>query len=370
MGGVEVWCDVFARGMIDRGHKVCIVAQKMRSPHPMPELPYPVHLFRRPPRQHLLAEFFAWPLIRAWRRHRFDIVIINYGYPLGYAASLLKRRLKFATLVVAHGNDLYENFNEKRKMRIERLRRAGYERADHIVAVSRILAQRAAKVIAPAATPISIIHNATDLADWRAKLEQARHARPSVASEFDLAPGQFTLQVAGLRHVKRPDLAIGAVARCKDLYDRLNLKHVMVGTGKDPQQYYALARSLGISHRIAFAGLRTGDDKFWLFANARLLLHTSDEEGLPIVLTEAAASGLPLLASDILPHVDFIGNSNCGKTFPHGNLDALAPLLADMLQQNLTPLANASRTRALDFNLPQMLDAYESLCQSLLATRN
>src|SRR5690242_8787059 len=93
IGGAEHWCDMFARGMQGRGHQVVVVAQRMRGHGPPPPLPYPVETYRRPKLQHLFAEFPARPLVRSWRRHRHEMVVTVYGYPLAYAVSRIKHRL-------------------------------------------------------------------------------------------------------------------------------------------------------------------------------------------------------------------------------------------------------------------------------------
>jgi len=289
-----------------------------------------------------------------------------YGYPLAYAVSRVKKRLKLGLIAVAQGADLYPTYNPRNKWRVNRLIAEGYRRSDQVVGVSRTMAERARGFMGPVETPVEVIHNAVDLGLWERSLEAARGEKAAVAREFGLEPGGFTLQVAGLRQVKRPDLAIGAVARCRDMYEKLNLRHVMVGEGKTAEKYHALARELGIGDRIAFAGLRTGADKYWLFAHARLFVHTSDEEGLPFVLSEAAASGLPMLVSAIDPHREFLSDSGCGRTFEKGNLEDLAGRLREMLGGDLTALRAASRRRAADFGADKMLDAYEELCRRVV----
>lgn len=369
MGGAELFCDMFARGMQGRGHEVVVIALKQRTNRPMPEVPYPVRRYRRPPCQHLCTEILAWPLLKAWRKHHFDVVVTIYGYPLAYAVSRVKERLKLGLIAVAQGADLYPTYNPRNKWRVNRLIAEGYRRSDHVVGVSRTMAERARAFMGkagPVDTPVDVIHNAIDIGAWERSLEEARGQTPDVVREFGLVPGGFTLQVAGLRQVKRPDLAIDAVARCRDVYEKLNLRHVMAGEGKTAEQYHALARGLGIADRIVFAGVRTGMDKYWLFAHARLLMHTSDEEGLPFVLSEAAASGLPMLVSGIDPHREFLGDSGCGRTFHRGDLEDLAGRLREMLGGDLTALRAASRRRAVDFGADKMLDAYEALCRRVM----
>jgi glycosyltransferase involved in cell wall biosynthesis len=294
-------------------------------------------------------------------------VLTNYGYPLGYAVSRVKQRLNVGLISIAHGSDLHSSFNPKNKLRANRLRQLGYERSDQVVGVSRTMAERVREVIGEAPTPIEVVHNGIDLENWRREQEAARTGTAEVAREFQLAPGGFTLQVGALRTVKRPDVAIRAVARARDSYDRLNLTHVMVGEGKLGADYRTLAGELGISDRIVFAGNRTGTDKAWLFAHARFLVHTSDDEGgLPLVLSEAAASGLPLLVSDIPSHQDFVADSGCGRLFRKGDPDDLARGMRAMLEGDLGRMRAASLERSKNFSWNTTLDAYERLCKKVI----
>jgi glycosyltransferase involved in cell wall biosynthesis len=362
IGGAELFSDMFARGMIARGHHVLVIAQKMKSLRALCDLPYPVVLYRRPPMQHLWAEFLARPLVRAWRKQPFDLVVTNYGYPLAYAASRWKEKLKFGLISVAHGSDLHESFNFKNKFRVNHLRHLGYARSDHVIGVSGEMARRAREVIGDALTPVDVIHNGIDLETWRREQNRARFATAPVAGEFSLRSGAFTLQVAALRPVKRPDVAIRAVALCRDVYEQFDLKHVMVGEGKLAAECKRLANELGVGDRVVFTGSRIGEDKQWLFAHARLFVHSSDEEGgLPFVLSEAAASGLPLLVSEIATHLDFLSDSKCGFTFRKGDAQNLSAGLRSVLEMDTTAMRAAALIRSKDFAWSKTLDAYEKI---------
>ncbi|HVT79052.1 MAG TPA: glycosyltransferase family 4 protein, partial [Phycisphaerae bacterium] len=284
--------------------------------------------------------------------------------------SRVKRKLRVGLIAVAQGADLYPNFNPKKKFRVNRLIQLGYQRSDHVVGVSGTMAQRARQLIGKTGTAVSVVHNGIDLPAWRAAQAAAAGMlaeEVTVARKFALEPGRFTLQVAGLRHVKRVDLAIGAVAKCRDIYGALGWKHVVAGEGKMLGACRSLAAELGVADRVVFAGLCTGLDKHWLFGNAQFLMHTSDEEGLPFVLAEAAASGLPLLVSAIQPHTEFLGGAGCGRTFAAGDVADLAAALRGMLRDDLAPMRAAALRRAEEFGSDRMLDSYERLCHEVVA---
>jgi hypothetical protein len=73
--------------------------------------------------------------------------------------------------------------------------------------------------------------------------------------------------------------------------------------------------------------------------------------------------------SNIQPHLDFIGNSNCGRTFLKGDPADLAAQMRHMITADLSPLRAAALTRAQDFDLATMLTAYEEICRRAIAAR-
>ena len=125
-------------------------------------------------------------------------------------------------------------------------------------------------------------------------------------------------------------------------------------TGRHVQELNERARG---DQRIVFTGPLHGRLKDEAFSNAALFVLPSTLEGLPIALLEAAASGCPVLASDIPPHVEIADSlaeadpaGQALRTYPLGDGQALTRAMADMLAQpeprSLTePLARLVRQR-------------------------
>ena len=49
-----------------------------------------------------------------------------------------------------------------------------------------------------------------------------------------------------------------------------------------------------------------------LYSNAAVFVQPSDLEGLPLTLLEAISYGIPVIASDIPPHLEVLGECSCG----------------------------------------------------------
>jgi glycosyltransferase involved in cell wall biosynthesis len=79
---------------------------------------------------------------------------------------------------------------------------------------------------------------------------------------------------------------------------RPDVRFLLVGDGPLRPQIEARARELGIAGNVIFTGVCSDVPRVML-GGMDLFLFPSLWEGLPIVVVEAAASGLPVVASDI-----------------------------------------------------------------------
>jgi glycosyltransferase involved in cell wall biosynthesis len=100
------------------------------------------------------------------------------------------------------------------------------------------------------------------------------------------------LFVGRLAAQKNLAVVIRAMARLPE--DRL----IVIGEGEERTALEALVSSLGLTN-VEFLGRRSSDEVRAAMLRASVLVLPSTHEGLPLVLLEAAASGLPVVASNI-----------------------------------------------------------------------
>jgi glycosyltransferase involved in cell wall biosynthesis len=97
---------------------------------------------------------------------------------------------------------------------------------------------------------------------------------------------------------KRQDALIRAVAECRHRGVALRLK--LVGSGRLEPELRALARAEGVGPHVDFVGqLPAGDAIRAVLDQADILVLPSQTEGLPRVILEAMARGVPCLATDV-----------------------------------------------------------------------
>jgi glycosyltransferase involved in cell wall biosynthesis len=153
-------------------------------------------------------------------------------------------------------------------------------------------------------------------------------------------------------------LAVGRLARDKGFDYLIRAAHVLagrqvdivvefVGDGPERERLQARAAELGIADRVTFHGWRSFPEVRTAMQQATMLVHPSDRlgDGLPNVIREAMASGLPVIGSDVAGLPDALSDG-CGVLVPPRNVDALADAIADLLHHPDKRAAIARRARA------------------------
>ncbi len=359
LGGAERMADVIVRQLIARGHEVCVLAQKY--PEKEPDLPYPVRRYRRPPAQHLWPELLSSPLRRAHRLWRFDLVLAFYAYPTGFAAARIKEQLGVRVIVNTRGGDLYPNYHGLSKPRVARTIQRGYRMADAIISLSRWTTNRLHEIVGDDLPPVDQIPNGIDLNQHDGRLNAARDHQPDCDPQ-----SPFILHMARLSEVKQHETALQAVAQTADMFRSSGWKYLIAGEGNLADHLQKRIHQLGIDDIVRMLGSRTGIERDWLLAHAQFAVTASREEGMPNVVIESMASGLPMLASDIDPHRELLENANWGMLFSLGDHDALATALAQWMQADLSQQRTAAMQHRTNYSLEKMIDGYERACRRAL----
>lgn len=161
---------------------------------------------------------------------------------------------------------------------------------------------------------------------------------PAVLGELGVEPRRYVLFVSRLVPEKGAHYLIEAWRR---LHTDLTL--VMAGDSSFSSDYVRSLHDACGDDRVVFPGYVYGRSLATLFRNAALFVLPSDVEGLPIVLLEALGYGTPVLASDIAPNREVVGE--LGVTFAAGDVDDLQRKLEAALAE-LPRLRDQARAAA------------------------
>ncbi|TDC03331.1 glycosyltransferase [Nonomuraea longispora] len=164
------------------------------------------------------------------------------------------------------------------------------------------------------------------------------------------------LGVGRLEGVKRFDRLISAFAR-SDAPPPWELH--LIGDGGELARLREHAAGEGVGDRVIFRGRVPAARMPAEYLAASVLGLTSEHEGLPVVLLESAAHGVPSVAFDVSGGVRSAGP----VPVPSGDVAAFAGALGRLVRSagERRRLGAAARTRAAAFRLDHVLDGWESM---------
>lgn len=148
-----------------------------------------------------------------------------------------------------------------------------------------------------------------------------------LARSLGLAPDRKRLVCCcRLIAIKRVDLVIDAFKAIAP--DRADWDLVIVGKGEDQPALEARAGSLLADGRVRFLGFQDSTNLAAIYKSSDALVLASDYEPWALVVNEAAAAGLAIIASDRVGAAYELVESNVnGFVFPAGDLAALTDCL-------------------------------------------
>jgi len=298
-------------------------------------------------------------LWRLWRLHRdFPFrLIVAHRYKAIFAALLTTLLWPDLRVIgVAHAFGVMHNAGRRRLVRWFRNR-------IHLLGVSRAVSEdlrRDCGFLEP--ERIAPLLNAVDID----ALVAGQLRRDAARGALDLTDDDFVFANVGRYHPdKDQPLLVRAFADASP--EMPNARLLLIGEGKLRGILESLVRELGMPDRIRIAGAIPEASRYFRAFDA--YVSSSDHEPFGIVLTEAMAAKLPILAADSGGAPEVVGEQ--GVVFPNGDQAALAEqlkavyrlpaeqrrrmgqLLFERLQREFSPTAFQARLRRL-----RALDAY------------
>jgi len=297
----------------------------------------------------------AWlRLLRLIRVERPDVILSGMAH-LNFLLLLLKPFFRRDTALLIRQNTTASAAATGLLTRLAY--RNLYPRADGIVCQSQAMADDLAHHFAIAKEKLTILANPIDTGAIRAAIE-SQAERKSIS-----VPGPHLLCVGRLSVEKGVDLLLLALPAVKVIYPNVHL--TILGTGSAEKLLQQLAVQLGLESTVTFAGYADPAD---YYAAATLFVLPSRYEGMPNALLEAAAAGLPIVATPCCTGVTGLIKGApgvwCAPAITH---EALAETILTALA-NLDSFPN-SQTRfqhafLAPFELPSAIAAYVSLLEN------
>jgi glycosyltransferase involved in cell wall biosynthesis len=249
-----------------------------------------------------------------FRGARFDLCVAH-RYKACVAALVARRRVALTRVIaVAHEFGFFAN---GRRRLVRRL----VARDIELAGVSPALADELSSTD-PLATRAHVLGDAVDLAE----LDAARPTRVQARAELGIGPDELAVGVVGrLTAKKRPELALDVLAALKETASPLVLHYL--GDGEARAALEQRASELGVSPHVRHHGFVRDAARTMSAFDA--IVFTSDRDSFGMVLVEALASGVPVLAADSRVARDVMGP--LGSFFDHRAPAAAATKLATLI---------------------------------------
>ena len=256
---------------------------------------------------------------------------------LGRAAALLAGNGRVRIVHTYHGHVLEHYFGRARSGAFRLAERGLARRSDRLVGVSRATIDDLVRLGVADHGAFRMIPIGLDLSRFMDPPNGAgREFRREIGVGEDETLATFA---ARLVPIKRADLALQALAFARARGARVRL--AVVGDGGLRPALERMAAQLGVAGAVSFTGYRL--DMSNVTAASDVALLSSDSEGTPVSLIEAAAAGKPAVATAVGGVPEVVGD--CGVLCPPGDPAALGAALAGLAADPGTREALGRRAR-------------------------
>ena len=327
-GGAEKVMLSLIKNFIKRGLKVDILLPRAEGQY-IDQLPAEVRLINL--KSHWIPGSIP-KLISYLRKYSPQALIAALHYP-SEIAILAKGLARVDTQVlVVEQNTLSAEAKNSSQLSV-RLNPLGakifYPWADKIVAVSQEVAKDLATTASIDLAKIEVIYNPGITAEIELKSQE------SLAHPW-LQPGEPPVIVgAGRLH---PQKDFPTLIRAFDRVRRVQPARLMIlGMGPQEAELKALVEELGLSDDVAMLGFV--QNPYAYMAKASVFVLSSIYEGLPMILVEALAVGVPIVATDCPGGTaEVLGHGKYGWLTPVGDSEAIARAILKVLGGEVKPV--------------------------------
>jgi len=330
-----------------------------------------LNLIHRKPVNRLKRAFRKYRSVSSWRRAlveaapvirhggNFDILFAHFG-PNGLRANWYREAglVSGPLVTVFHGYDMTEYLQS----RTGQLYAPLFESGELFLPISRFWQTRLGALGCPI-DRIKVHHVGIDCEHFSFLARTLEPGEPVTL-----------LSVARLVEKKGIEYALRALALLVAAGSRIRYR--VIGNGPLLGSLDQLATELHLSDFVTFTGVKTSDEvadelrRAHVFLAPSVTSRSGDMEGIPTVLMEAMATGMPVISTLHSGIPELVEDGVSGRLVAERDVDALAGAIRDVIHDTAdwTPMGTAGRRKVLqEFNIAKLSEQLEhyfgALCQ-------
>lgn len=248
------------------------------------------------------------------------------------------------------------------------LARFKYRLYDRVIVISSAIREVLLNAGVPDAK-LRVVHSAVNAQTWDRHYDRRAFERtffPEISADAD-AP--VIGMVAQLISRKGHRFMLESLPAIREKHPHARL--IFFGQGREESNLKALASRLGLSDVVSFAGFRK-DINHWL-GSLDVFVHPPLAEGLGVAVLQAAAAGLPIVASRVGGITEIIDHDVHGYLVEPGSVEQISEAVIRMLSDpdRAQVLATAARARVeSEFSLDAMVTGNLAVYHELLQDKN
>jgi glycosyltransferase involved in cell wall biosynthesis len=359
MGGADKQLLSAAQAMRARGHQVLIVSLTALGPMGLEaeNLGIPIaslQMRRGFPDPRGLFRLIS--LVRAWRPDVLHSHLVHANFMVRAMRPFVRVPAVISTMHSIHAGGP--------------LQRAAYRLTNGLVDLTTIVSQAAAdSVVAEGTVPrelLRVVPNGVDTDQFR---ELSSSVRQSLRQSIGLKSEFVWLAVGRFQAAKDYPNMLRGFAEVRARHPTTVL--LLAGRGSLQSETESLARELGVADQVRFLGVRHDIPELMSAADAYVL--SSAWEGMPVVLLEAAASGLPIVATSVGGNHEVVCDEETGFLVPARDPQALGVAMLRLMELPETQRRRMGgrgreHIRA-QYALSRVVERWEALYREVLARK-
>lgn len=352
IAGTAMATQALAEHLTNRGHQVLVLVTTSCPVEKQNQIKNSVFELKWIPNRPVRGIGLLWRIWYAWHHARCFKPDLLQGQAVscGLVAAVVARLMGVPSICYAQGYDVYESSPLQQWTEI----RWGCRWPTRLLTVTHDLRARICAIVGRNGT---VMPHAFVLSNRLVSRDDAR--RRLALHDQDC----LVCSVGRLEFFKGHDLLIGAWAAFVSQHPRAQLK--IAGTGSRETTLRCQVAKLGVENSVHFMGHLSPDDVHLLLAASDLFVLPSRSEPFGIVLLEAMAHGLPIVATEVGGVPEVLPKRGDVKCIPPDNNEALISAML-LLVSGKFRSSQRNRNHALQFEWRLQVERFELIYSELL----